>query len=87
MRANVITLIKKVKVKLSSFFILIPVSARAELVLLACFGKELLKVGIVCPQQVLVDLLVDLVEELVLDQSLELLLSSSAVDDQLSPAR
>ena len=49
MSGNVITLIKKVKVKLSSFFILVPVTARAEVVLLASFGKKLLKVRVVCP--------------------------------------
>ena len=42
-------LIKKYKVKLSSFFILVPVTARAEVVLLSSFGKKLLKVRVVCP--------------------------------------
>ena len=87
MSGNVITLIKKVKVKLSSFFIVVPVTARAEVVLLASFGEELLKVWVVCPQDVRVDLLVYLVTELVLDQSLELVLSRGAVHDQLGPPR
>ena len=57
------------------------------MVLLASFGEELLKVWVVCPQDVRVNLLVYLVAELILDQSLKLILCRRSVDDQLGPAR